>query len=102
MHVSCKWIAARVRDVPLHVDAARLDKLRLAMHEYAVARFHQQIVERVAIERVPQINAEYLGRSVRLNAKNLRRIQPRIRRNASRLIQNIPQALLPGSSVAAG
>src|SRR5260221_10575652 len=100
MHVSRKRIAAGMRDVSLHVDAARLDQLRLAVHEYAVARLEQQIVERVTVERVPQINAEYLGRSVRLNAKDLRRIQPCIRRHTSGLIQNISQVLLPGSSIA--
>src|ERR1700732_3468374 len=102
MHISCKWIAAGMRYVSLHVDASWLDEFRLPVYKYAIARLDQQIVERVTFERVSQIDAEYLCRPVRLNSKDLSGVQPSVRRYSSCLIQDVAQVLLSGSSVAAG
>src|SRR5215467_12642814 len=72
------------------------------MHQDAIARLNENVIQRFSSECVAQIDAKNPCRAVRPLTEELRRVEPRIRRHAPGLINRVAQVLLTGRPVLAG
>ena len=78
-HILAERIAARIGHFAPDVHARRVHAILAAVHDDAVARLHQDILQRVGIEGGGKIHIQDFERAVRLSAEQLRGIKRRIR-----------------------
>src|ERR1051326_4835541 len=101
LHIACEWIAARLCYFTPYIYCWRVNSLCIPMDQKPVAWLQQNVLDRIACQRLLQIHAHYFCVSICLSAKELRGFQRSVRRDSTCEINCITQMRLAGGYVLA-